>query len=212
MDHHSDQSYPLSLYPGFRAANPTNMYSGDENDRFLVREASCLRRLENSSHPRTYQTRDHCLTRKTQGEHERTESSDPTRPPSYSSPASTPSMGLVEQYTEDNGGNPFGDNTNALSRRENPRDPAAPSSGGQEASPSGWEQRQAIGVSRLRRYPTRKIKLVQGTVLSVDYPVPSAIRNAVESQYSNYSGISPEEITHLRCKPHRKHSSLLTKF
>ncbi|RAH66316.1 chitin synthase [Aspergillus aculeatinus CBS 121060] len=66
------------------------------------------------------------------------------------------------------------------------------------SSSSGWQQRQTIGASRLRRYPTRKINLVKGTVLSVDYPVPSAIQNAVEPQYSNDASISPEEFTHLR--------------
>lgn len=35
----------------------------------------------------------------------------------------------------------------------------------------------------LGRSKTRKIKLVQGSVLSIDYPVPSAIKNAVQPQY-----------------------------
>ncbi|KAK7431640.1 Chitin synthase, class 3 [Neonectria magnoliae] len=35
----------------------------------------------------------------------------------------------------------------------------------------------------LRRRPTRKVKLVQGSVLSIDYPVPSAVKNAVQKKY-----------------------------
>lgn len=108
---------------------------------------------------------------------------------------------LVEQYTEDSGKNPFTDDTDELNREQS-RTPVALPSGTQEAS-SGWQQRQTIGASRLRRYPTRKINLIQGTVLSVDYPVPSAIRNAIEPQYSNDSGSSPEEFTHLRCESHQ---------
>lgn len=50
-----------------------------------------------------------------------------------------------------------------------------------------------------KRYPTRKIKLIQGTVLSLDYPVPSAIRNAVESKYRDVEGAG-EEFRMLRCK------------
>ena len=52
-----------------------------------------------------------------------------------------------------------------------------------------WVQRQQqpanTGGGGLKRYNTRKVKLVQGSVLSIDYPVPSAIKNAVEAQYQN---------------------------
>jgi chitin synthase len=51
----------------------------------------------------------------------------------------------------------------------------------------------------IRRHPTRKIKLGQGNVLSADYPVPSAIQNAVQKQYRE-SAENAEEFTHLRCK------------
>lgn len=51
----------------------------------------------------------------------------------------------------------------------------------------------------VRRQPTRKIKLGQGNVLSADYPVPSAIQNAVQKQYRE-SAENAEEFTHLRCK------------
>ncbi|OJI99293.1 hypothetical protein ASPVEDRAFT_148405 [Aspergillus versicolor CBS 583.65] len=50
----------------------------------------------------------------------------------------------------------------------------------------------------LARYGTRKINLVKGTVLSVDYPVPSAIRNAIQPEYRDAEDAFPEEFTHLR--------------
>lgn len=49
-----------------------------------------------------------------------------------------------------------------------------------------WVERQQqpqVGGGGLGRSKTRKIKLVQGSVLSIDYPVPSAIKNAVQPQY-----------------------------
>ncbi|OJJ50127.1 hypothetical protein ASPZODRAFT_1108114 [Penicilliopsis zonata CBS 506.65] len=60
-----------------------------------------------------------------------------------------------------------------------------------------WKQRQAPATG-LRRYATRKIKLVQGSVLSVDYPVPSAIQNAIQAQYREAEEGFPEEFTHMR--------------
>ncbi|KAJ5657313.1 Fungal chitin synthase, partial [Penicillium longicatenatum] len=61
-----------------------------------------------------------------------------------------------------------------------------------------WEQRQKATSNSLRRNPTRRIQLVKGTVLSVDHPVPSAIRNAVQPKYRDLEGDSPEEFTHMR--------------
>lgn len=61
-----------------------------------------------------------------------------------------------------------------------------------------WEQRQAQGG--LRRYPTRKVKLVHGFVLSADYPVPSAIQNAIETKYREGGEGAAEEFTHMRCE------------
>ncbi|KAJ5103031.1 hypothetical protein N7532_003560 [Penicillium argentinense] len=49
----------------------------------------------------------------------------------------------------------------------------------------------------IRRHTTRKIKLVKGNVLSADYPVPSAIQNAVQRQYRESAELA-EEFTHLR--------------
>ncbi|GIJ90880.1 hypothetical protein Asppvi_009845 [Aspergillus pseudoviridinutans] len=63
---------------------------------------------------------------------------------------------------------------------------------------SSSQKRQTSAASTLRRLPTRKIKLVQGSVLSVDYPVPSAIRNSIEPKYRDGGDVSVEEFTHLR--------------
>lgn len=65
-------------------------------------------------------------------------------------------------------------------------------------STEAWQQRQAPGAS-LKRYATRKVKLIQGSVLSVDYPVPSAIQNAIQPKYRNDLEGGSEEFTHLRC-------------
>lgn len=60
-----------------------------------------------------------------------------------------------------------------------------------------WMQRQQQpgGMSQgggLKRYNTRKVKLVQGSVLSIDYPVPSAIKNAVQPRYRDVEGGNEE--------------------
>ena len=54
--------------------------------------------------------------------------------------------------------------------------------------------------STLRRYPTRRIKLTQGSVLSINYPVPSPIRNAIQPEYRDAEGELSEEFTQMRCK------------
>ena len=59
----------------------------------------------------------------------------------------------------------------------------------------------------LKRGMTRKVKLVQGSVLSADYPVPSAIQNAIQAKYRNDLESGSEEFTHMRCK-----SSILPDF
>lgn len=73
-----------------------------------------------------------------------------------------------------------------------------------------WAQRQKHGSGILRRYPTRRIKLVKGTVLSVDYPVPSAIRNAVQPKYRDLEGDPLEEFTHMRCKLRQSYPMLFS--
>lgn len=74
-----------------------------------------------------------------------------------------------------------------------------------------WRRRAA--PSGLRRYATRKIRLAQGSVLSVDYPVPSAVRNAVQAKYHQAAAdVGSNEFTHMRCEllcdPFAKHPFL----
>ena len=91
-------------------------------------------------------------------------------------------------------------------------DPASDFGAGQRApspyersetsSTEAWRQRQQPGgqAGGLKRGMTRKIKLVQGSVLSADYPVPSAIQNAIQAKYRNDLESGSEEFTHMRCK------------
>ncbi|MCJ1351654.1 MAG: Chitin synthase, class 2 [Icmadophila ericetorum] len=65
-------------------------------------------------------------------------------------------------------------------------------------STEAWQRRQASNAGGLKRYATRKVKLVQGSVLSVDYPVPSAIQNSVQAKYRNDLEGGSEEFTHMR--------------
>ncbi|OHW99241.1 chitin synthase 1 [Colletotrichum incanum] len=44
----------------------------------------------------------------------------------------------------------------------------------------------------IKRHTTKKIKLIKGSVLSVNCPVPSAIRNAVQPRYRDFEGSSEE--------------------
>ncbi|KAF2436255.1 chitin synthase, class [Tothia fuscella] len=62
-----------------------------------------------------------------------------------------------------------------------------------------WRQRQQPG-GWPKRGVTRRIKLTQGAVLSADYPVPSAIQNAIQAKYRSNLESGSEEFTHLRCK------------
>ena len=57
-----------------------------------------------------------------------------------------------------------------------------------------------MNANNLRRYATRKVKLIQGSVLSVDYPVPSAIQNSVQAKYRSDLEGGSEEFTHMRCE------------
>lgn len=79
----------------------------------------------------------------------------------------------------------------------------SPYSRSETASTEAWRQRAAPGgpaaaQGGLKRNATRKVKLVQGAVLSADYPVPSAIQNAVQAKYRNDLESGSEEFTHLR--------------
>jgi chitin synthase len=72
------------------------------------------------------------------------------------------------------------------------------------SSTEAWRQRQQPGAAAgvtgggLKRGMTRKVKLVQGSVLSADYPVPSAIQNAIQAKYRNDLESGSEEFTHMR--------------
>ena len=70
------------------------------------------------------------------------------------------------------------------------------------SSTEAWRQRQVPGgaTGGLKRAGTRKVKLVQGSVLSADYPVPSAIQNAIQAKYRNDLEHGSEEFTHMRCE------------
>lgn len=79
----------------------------------------------------------------------------------------------------------------------------SPYSRSETGSTEAWRQRAAPGgpaaaQGGLKRNATRKVKLVQGAVLSADYPVPSAIQNAVQAKYRNDLESGSEEFTHLR--------------
>ncbi|KAF1849071.1 glycosyltransferase family 2 protein [Cucurbitaria berberidis CBS 394.84] len=74
--------------------------------------------------------------------------------------------------------------------------PGAPSPSPEDS----WVQRQQTvrKPGGAKRSKTRKVKLVQGSILSTDYPVPSAVQNAVEPRYRNAGGAFDEEFTKMR--------------
>ena len=81
----------------------------------------------------------------------------------------------------------------------------SPYSRSETSSTEAWRQRVQPGgptatSGGLRRNATRKVKLVQGAVLSADYPVPSAIQNAVQAKYRNDLEAGSEEFSHMRCE------------
>jgi hypothetical protein len=62
-----------------------------------------------------------------------------------------------------------------------------------------WRQSQGFSPADLRRHGTRKIKLAKGSVLSIDYPVPSAIINSILPEYRDLEDGFSEEFTTMRC-------------
>ncbi|KAB8215287.1 chitin synthase-domain-containing protein [Aspergillus novoparasiticus] len=81
-------------------------------------------------------------------------------------------------------------------RRYTLHDPGPTTFGAPEYEPvQSSEMKTRAG---LNRYGTRKINLVKGAVLSVDYPVPSAIQNAIQPEYRDAEEAFSEEFTHLR--------------
>lgn len=114
---------------------------------------------------------------------------------------------LTESYATDPAAPPYHDPYNPSGAMDNPAAAygvpgrvASPYARSETSSTEAWRQRQAPTGGNLRRYATRKVKLVQGSVLSVDYPVPSAIQNAVQAKYRNDLEGGSEEFTHMRCK------------
>lgn len=94
----------------------------------------------------------------------------------------------------------YGGSTNYGHQLEDaPYRAGSPYSRADSDSTEAWKQRQAPNAGGLKRFATRKVKLVQGSVLSVNHPVPSAIKNAIEPKYRQEaeSGNS-EEFTHMR--------------
>ncbi|CEJ94690.1 Putative Chitin synthase 1 [[Torrubiella] hemipterigena] len=90
--------------------------------------------------------------------------------------------GQFGQYGQDQGGFPYGRPMSTIDV---------------EDDHDSWVQRQQQpnNVGRgggLKRFNTRKVKLVQGSVLSIDYPVPSAIKHAVQPQYRDVEGGNEE--------------------
>ncbi|KAL9054881.1 MAG: hypothetical protein Q9162_003914 [Coniocarpon cinnabarinum] len=75
----------------------------------------------------------------------------------------------------------------------------SPYSEASEDSIEAWRARQAPGgPGAIRRGQTRKVRLQQGSVLSIEYPVPSAIQNSVQAKYRNDLESGSEEFTHMR--------------
>jgi chitin synthase len=88
-----------------------------------------------------------------------------------------------------------------------PQRAPSPYARSETSSTAAWRERQQPGgavaaAGGLKRGMTRKVKLVQGSVLSADYPVPSAIQNAIQAKYRNDLESGSEEFTHMRCKCH----------
>ena len=78
----------------------------------------------------------------------------------------------------------------------------SPYSRSETSSTEAWRERQQQNTSGLKRYQTRKVKLTQGSVLSIDYAVPSAIQNSVQKKYREDLEGGSEEFTHMRCRFH----------
>ncbi|PMD27371.1 glycosyltransferase family 2 protein [Hyaloscypha hepaticicola] len=110
-----------------------------------------------------------------------------------------PGGGVVPPYSNEYGGAA----TEYGHQLEDPAIPAyqrsdSPYSRAETSSTEAWRQRQAPNGTNLKRYATRKVKLVQGAVLSVDHPVPSAIKNAIQAKYRQDLEGGSEEFTTMR--------------
>ena len=137
---------------------------------------------------------------------------EPHRNTATPPPRPASAYSLTESYVGDHGASTAYNNQyrpeqdvfagNTLDAYGQPGRAPSPYQRSETSSTEAWRQRQAptTNGNNLRRYATRKVKLVQGSVLSVDYPVPSAIRNAVQAKYRSDLEGGSEEFTHMRCK------------
>lgn len=75
--------------------------------------------------------------------------------------------------------------------------------GGGPAAPYRATSEGHLHPQLLRRAGVRRVRLVQGSVLSADYPVPSAIQNAIQPKYRNDLESGSEEFTSMRCRVFR---------
>ena len=143
--------------------------------------------------PSSYNHPPHRDYEETDDEHEKVPLTAPTpgAGPFDDTRGSSPGYSLTESY-----GPPSSDPTLQFGIPGRVPSPYERSDGA--SSTEAWRQRQA--PASLRRYGTRKIRLQQ-QVLSIDYPVPSAIQNAIQSKYRqpDVEGGS-EEFTHMRCQ------------
>lgn len=112
----------------------------------------------------------------------------------YATPGGPPPM----PYSSDYGNPSYGHHVDDENQYGVPNRAGSQTSRADSDSTEAWRQRQAPGAGGLKRFATRKVKLVQGSVLSVDHPVPSAIKNAVQQKYRNDLEGGSEEFTHMR--------------
>ncbi|KAI9747959.1 MAG: hypothetical protein M4579_007347, partial [Chaenotheca gracillima] len=110
-------------------------------------------------------------------------------------PGSIPPVPAYDGANTAYNGAPLADPTARFGQPDRVGSPYARS---ETSSTAAWRERQAPGADTLKRYATRKVKLVQGSVLSLDYPVPSAIQNAVQAKYRNDLEGGSEEFTTMR--------------
>jgi chitin synthase len=75
-----------------------------------------------------------------------------------------------------------------------------------------WRQSLVSSPGSLLRQGTRKIKLVKGSILSADYPVPSAIKNVIQPEYRDLEDGFSEEFTNLRCMSYLAEINKITRM
>ncbi|KAK4946045.1 Chitin synthase, class 3 [Elasticomyces elasticus] len=181
-----DNQYPghhLGDIPPGNAYRPAGHISDDEAEHSLLHQNSAYQAPYDDPQPRSRP-----LTPGQESVYTLNESyvgGDPSR---------VPVTGYNPQHTQPYG-QPGGYDNDSQARfpTPGPTNPSDPTN-----TPEAWVERQAPGYGTIKRYATRKVKLVQGSVLSIDYPVPSAIQNAIQSKYRSDLEGGSEEFTHMR--------------